>query len=100
MRRRVAVDTRHGRVVGTVEVTVRADRAMVRDLPVLRVIKGGPEPTGGGVAPGHRARRREARRNMIRHRTAKRLRALPGSDVATVAVGRQIPGIVVIYVAR
>jgi hypothetical protein len=52
-RLRVAVDARLGRVVGRIDVAIGADRAMMRDLPILCVIECCAQPARRSVAAGH-----------------------------------------------
>ena len=63
-----------------------ASRAIVRNLPP-RVRKRRARPCRSRVAGGARARRRETRAGMIRHRPAQRRCALPVRRVAAVAIG-------------
>lgn len=83
----MADDAREDRVVCRVGVAVRADRAMVRFFEP-RMVEGRAEPIGRsprGVA-GH-ASSWILRSDVIRHAATKCLRALPGREVTTVAVG-------------
>lgn len=95
---RVAVDAGHVRVIRRIDVAIRANRAVMRQAPVGRVVKSRVQPTGGVVAGG--AGRRKSCCNMIWYIAAQSRRALPCRGVATVAIRRQIPRIVVIHVAR
>lgn len=95
---RMAIDARHVRVICRVDVAIRTNRIVVRQLPVCIVVESRIEPAGRVVAG--RAGRRKTRRNVIWHVSAKRCCALPGRSVATVAIGRQISGVIVVHVAR
>ena len=85
-RLRMAVDTGERRVVRGNQVAIAAYGAMVRDWEEC-VAKCRAEPTGRRMAT--LARCRVSRRDMVRHGAAGRLRAVPGRDVAAVAVCRQ-----------
>jgi len=93
----VAVDARFVFVIRGVNVAIRADRAMVRQSPEGSVVECGPHPgrcvVAGGASPG------KVGRNVIRHTSAGCSGALPGSNVATVAIRGQIPRIVVVHMA-
>lgn len=94
---RVAVDAGHAGVIGLIDVAIAADRVLMGQPPVRAVVERGTGPRGRVVTVG--TRRRETGRNMIGDIAAHRNGALPGRRVAAVAVRRQIPGIVVVYVA-
>ena len=80
----VTVDAGHVRVIRLVDMAVGAYRVVVRELPEGVVIESSSKPACRRVAG--RARRREAGGDMIWHVAAKRYRALPCRNVATVAV--------------
>ena len=82
----MTVDAGHVRVILLVDMAVGAYRALVRQLPESIVIESSSKPTCRGVAGC--TSRREAGGDMIWHVAAKRYRALPCRDVATVAIRR------------
>ena len=67
-------------------MAIRANRIVMRQTPVCRVVKRCVQPAGRVVA--RRAGRWKTCCDVIRHIAAKRRRALPCSRVAAVAVGR------------
>lgn len=98
VRLRVAVDARHVRVVGVVDMAVCTDGAVMGQLPVGVVIESCAGPGSGVVAS--RASRGETSSNVIWNVAAQGDGALPGRLVATVAIGREIARIVAVDVAR
>ena len=96
---RVAIDARSVGVVRGIDVAVRADRVVMRQLPKGVVIEGRAQPTGGVVAACGGAVGWETSGYVIRHRAAESDGALPCGYVATVAVHRQISGVVVVHMA-
>ncbi len=93
----VAVDARNVGVVGVVNVAVCADGAVMRQLPVLRVVESRIQPRSCVVAGC--AGRRESSGNVIRHVSTQSDRALPSCLMAAVAIRREIARIVVVDVA-
>ena len=94
---RVAIDAGEGRIVCGDEMAVAAHRAVVRNREIC-VIESSTEPRRSGMAG--RARRRVSRRNVIRHASAERRRALPSRGVAAIAIGvGGSKGVVVVDVA-
>jgi len=99
--RRLGVASNAGsiRVVGGINVAVGADGVVVRELPEIIVVEGGAEPASGVVAAGGGAGGGETSSDVVGNRAAEGYGALPGGDVATVAVGGQVSGIIVVDVA-
>lgn len=100
-RLRMAVDTSKTTEVRRHLVAVIANRAVVRNRKERTVIESSAEPAGGVVATSGVAGRRETCGNVIRHRAAESLRALPCCEMAAIASG--VPGgerVVAIDVAR
>ena len=93
---RVAINAGKAGVVRGDLMAIVANRAIMGNSEI-GVIKRRAEPTGGGVAG--RARRGIAGGDVIRHRAAEGLRAVPVSDMAAVAIRRQCAGVVVVDVA-
>src|SRR5258708_30346418 len=79
----MAVDARESGIVRRNEMAIGTDGAMMRD-PEEGVVERGPEPGCGVVAT--RARSRVIGRDVIGDGSAERRCALPGCDVAAVAV--------------
>lgn len=100
VRSRVADDAGEDRVVRRVNVAVRADRAMVRFFEP-GVVERRAKPIGCGPSgmAGYASRGIHGG-NVIRHAATKSLGALPGGQMATVAVGvRRSEGVVVANMA-
>src|SRR5580700_5598045 len=74
---RVAINAGLRRVIRGVQMAIRANRAVMRKLPI-GMVERRAEPASCGVAGG--ARCGKSRRNVIWHAAAKRLRALPSRD--------------------
>ena len=96
----VAINARSVDVSDLVNVAITTNGAMVWQAPPLGVIVSDTQPTGGVVAAGGCAIGREIRSHVVRDSASQRESALPGSDVAAIAVRRQRPGIIIIHVAR
>jgi len=100
VRPRMANDARENRIVRRVRVAVRAHRPVMRFFEP-RMVEGRAEPVGG--SPGRMARHasgRVLRGDVIRHAATKSLCALPGCEVATVAIRiRRSQGVIVADVA-
>jgi hypothetical protein len=92
----VAIDAGCVRIIRAVDMAVAANGTLMRQSPVLSVIKYRAEPICRRVAGS--AGRRKRGCDVIGHVATERNRALPRGGMATVAIGREIAGIVVIDV--
>ena len=95
----MAIDARSVGVSDLVYVAITANGAMVWQAP-KGVIVSDTQPAGGVMAAGGCAIGREIRGHMVRDCASQREGALPGSNVAAIAVRRQGPGIIIVHVAR
>ena len=86
----MAVDARSIGVVRLVDVAVAAHGIVVGQLPEIVVVERCAEPTSGVVAAGGCTICGETCGDVIWHTATQGGGALPGSNVAAIAVGGQV----------